>query len=337
MKPLSIRTLVFLLLSWCLQPLPALAWDGVGHRLSAAIALQFVDDSTRQELLRILRAHPRYQADFIAEIPDFIDRDDDAQLAQWLLGQAAYWPDIARGLPDAERVRYNRPSWHYTDGAWVRGAATLQGNQYVGIAPFPNIHGENANTVINEADVHNVVTALDYNTRLLADLNQTDTVRAVALCWVLHLIGDIHQPLHTGSMYSAHVFETGDLGGNRIPVGNSNLHAEWDGALRRGGLASNLTDILDLLPEIEATTGSASQSDWTAWMQESRELLVSAVYTDAMKDAIRQADQSGADELHTLTVSDRYRQEMRRQARERLGLAGLRLARWFETTLPDAP
>lgn len=48
-----------------------------------------------------------------------------------------------------------------------------------------------------------------------------------ALRFVIHLIGDIHQPLHVG--------RSGDLGGNTINVNffgrNSNLHAVWDGAI----------------------------------------------------------------------------------------------------------
>lgn len=330
------RSFLLLLLSVVLLPLPAQAWDGVGHRLSAAVAVQYLDNTTRATLLRILRAHPRYQSDFLDEIPDFVDRNNDTELAQWLLGQAAYWPDMARGLPGAARERYNRPTWHYTDGAWLRGAATMQGNQYIGIAPFPDIEGEDAATVMNEADAHNVVTALDYNARVLTDSSQTDSARAVALCWVLHLAGDIHQPLHTGSLFSAQLFESGDLGGNRIPIGNSNLHAEWDGALRGGGIAENLSRILAQLPARRPAPATAEVADWTVWMQESREILLAGVYTDAMKTAIRQADRRGADELDSQSLSDAYREQMRQQARLRLGLAGLRLAQWFATALPDA-
>ena len=78
---------------------PTLAWDSVGHRLSAAVALEFMEPDTAAELMRILRAHPRYQQDFIDQIPGYIDRDNEEQMTQWLLGQAAFWPDIARGLP----------------------------------------------------------------------------------------------------------------------------------------------------------------------------------------------------------------------------------------------
>ena len=112
--------LLLILISW---GAPAFAWDSVGHRLSAAVALEFIEPDTAAELMNILRAHPRYQQDFINQIPGFIDRDNQEQVTQWLLGQAAFWPDIARGLPYEERARHHRSSWHYTDGAWIRDSA----------------------------------------------------------------------------------------------------------------------------------------------------------------------------------------------------------------------
>ena len=118
---MRLNPLPLLFLSFVVFCGPVHAWDSTGHRLSAAVMLAYIDAETRAALLDILSAHPRYRADFLDEIPGFIDRNNEAELAQWLLGQAAYWPDIARGLPDAARRRYNRPTWHYTDGAWVRG------------------------------------------------------------------------------------------------------------------------------------------------------------------------------------------------------------------------
>ena len=76
-----------------------------------------MEPDTAAKLITILRVHPRYQRDFIDQIPGDIDRDNEKQMTQRLLDQAASWPDIARGLPDGERARYNRSSWHYNDGA----------------------------------------------------------------------------------------------------------------------------------------------------------------------------------------------------------------------------
>ena len=83
--------------------------------------------------------------------------------------------------------------------------------------------------------VSNVVIGIDYNAAVLSNASAPAPARAIALCWVLHLVGDIHQPLHTGSLYTASLFETGDRGGNAIRIDDSNLHSCWE-RLRLAGL-----------------------------------------------------------------------------------------------------
>ena len=62
-------------------------WDAVGHRMSAAVALKFMGPDTAAKLFNILRAHPRYQRDFIDQIPGYINRNNEKQMTQWLRGQ----------------------------------------------------------------------------------------------------------------------------------------------------------------------------------------------------------------------------------------------------------
>lgn len=147
----------------------ALAWDSFGHRLSAAVAAHFIDTSTRTVPLNILQQHLRYQQDFIEQMPASVTRSNEKQRFSWLLGQAAFWPDIARGLPKPERKKYNHPTWHYIDGAWLRGDTTTQGNNYIGVQPLDNIIGKPAAAMLREHQVDNLILALDYNTALLAN------------------------------------------------------------------------------------------------------------------------------------------------------------------------
>ena len=316
-----------------LFPSTTFAWDSVGHRLSAAIVVRFLSDGKREALIGILRAHPRFEEDFLNQIPDFVDQNNEMQLQTWMLGQAAYWPDIARGIPSSDRARFNRPTWHYTDGVWVRGAAQTQGNSYVGVSPSDTIQGEAASSIRSERQVHNVVTAIDYNTRLLTDSTQDLVDRAVALCWILHLMGDIHQPLHTGSLFSRVVLEDGDAGGNRISTNPyRNLHAAWDGALRDDGIDASLPLVLESVAGFTNSELQNAESDWTLWMAESREILLSIVYTEEMKSAIRAADREGTD-LEDQSLSAEYVAGMKNVSRQRLGLAGLRMAMFFENEL----
>ena len=63
-------------------------------------------------------------------------------------------------------------------------------------------------------------------------LNDEKQVRSAALRLIIHLVGDIHQPLHTSTLIDSNHFVHGDLGGNKFPiVGNWNLHALWDAIL----------------------------------------------------------------------------------------------------------
>jgi hypothetical protein len=72
-----------------------------------------------------------------------------------------------------------------------------------------------------------VIEAIRRQRNLLADRRQPDAVRAQALKFLVHFVGDAHQPLHAG-------FER-DRGGNdvqlRIDGKGSNLHQLWDSRL----------------------------------------------------------------------------------------------------------
>ena len=311
---------------------PALAWDSVGHRVSASIAVEYLDPEVRERLVAILQAHPRFAEDFMEQVPGFIDVDNELEFETWLLGQAAFWPDIARGLPRGERGRYHRGNWHYIDGAWVRGGATAQGNSYVGIDPFPDIAGPAAASVRSEADVDNVVVALDYNTRLLLDPDAGPGQRAVALCWVLHLVGDIHQPLHTGSLFSAELFDSGDAGGNGIDTSGGNLHAVWDRALREQGILDSVSAILRLLQSPGMSQIETGPLDWTIWMDESRQFLTTVVYPEAAKREILAAERADRP-MNEIELSEDYSSSMRQLAEQRLALAGVRLALFFNRNL----
>ena len=310
----------------------AFAWDSVGHRVSAAITSNYLTGNSKTELLKILQQHPRYQQDFLEQMPASIARGSEEVRFVWLLGQAAFWPDITRGLPEAERERYNRANWHYIDGAWLRGQAQIQGNTYIGVAPFDDIAGKNAQSIRNEASVDNVMAALDYNTILLTDSQASLPQRAVALCWVLHLIGDIHQPLHTGSLYSTNRFSRGDRGGNGIETDERNLHARWDRALNREGVNATLEAVLRQHSTTLERIGLIDDEDWSLWMHESRALLLNTAYTQEMKSAIARSDNS-TQKLRKFNLNDDYVETMKYHARLRLALAGRRLASWFNAKL----
>ena len=72
-----------------------------------------------------------------------------------------------------------------------------------------------------------VIAAIEHDRMVLADSAATPQDRAEALRFLIHFMGDLHQPLH--------VADDGDRGGNLRPVtllGHpTNLHQVWDGEL----------------------------------------------------------------------------------------------------------
>jgi hypothetical protein len=77
--------------------------------------------------------------------------------------------------------------------------------------------------------------------------------RAVALTWLFHLVGDLHQPLHAVARFDAD-FPRGDKGGNlalvRLPGSGREvqLHRFWDGLL---GMSVSRSAVLGMAREVE--------------------------------------------------------------------------------------
>jgi len=296
------------------------AWDATGHRLGAYVAWASLSFERRAELLTLLESHPRYQEDFVDEMPLTVMVGSEEEKQRWLLGQAAVWPDLARNFDEEDRIRYNRPTWHYIDGAWVRGEGQ-QGNVYVGVDPQPTISGAAAGSITDERDVDNVVLALDYNTALLDDASQPQAARAIALCWVLHLTGDIHQPLHSGALVSTTLFPKGDRGGNGIPTRGGNLHSDWDGALRNQPFEDTLRRMVVTAQQAELRSLNLN---FATWLQESRRLLLDFVYPDEVKATVLRSERLQT-RMEGIVIDSDYLSRMQAISEDRVTLAAMRL------------
>jgi hypothetical protein len=98
---------VFILVLW--GGSPAHAWNALGHRLVADIAWEQLTPERRKEIVDILRRHPRFDEDFVRQMPRDVDEE------RWIFQQAAVWPDIARGFKGEDLKTYNHPTWHYVN------------------------------------------------------------------------------------------------------------------------------------------------------------------------------------------------------------------------------
>ncbi len=122
-------------------------------------------------------------------------------LAMW-----ANWPDFIKA--DTTHAWDMASKWHY-----VNMPGGLSKDEFIsGLVKLP---GENLYTQIKAMAAQ------------LKDRSMSDEKRQIALRFLLHLLGDLHQPLHVG--------READQGGKKIS-GNwldkpTNLHSVWDNSL----------------------------------------------------------------------------------------------------------
>lgn len=139
--------------------------------------------------------------------------------------------------------------------------------------------------------------------------------RLEALKWVVHFVGDVHQPLHAAN--------DNDKGGNMVPVagfpGHANLHRIWDTDL----LEEDDPDARHLAQRLMGTITSTEITDWQNsspedWANESHRIARDVVYGMLPKD--RAADVP-------VVIDAAYRDAAHKVIESQLERAGVRLAR----------
>lgn len=175
------------------------------------------------------------------------------------LAEASTWPDrIAREIPDMGPLHYvNLP--------------------------------KTANTYVRERDCPErncVVEALAWYQRVLATKDAPENVRRIALRFVAHLVGDVHQPLHAG--------HSEDRGGNNIIVTfqgmETNVHRLWDTDLLEATgfssvrMAKRLSGRIRPADLVAWRAGSVAQ-----WAEESAALARSHAYKATNGEEITKA------------------------------------------------
>lgn len=179
----------------------------------------------------------------------------------------------------------------------------------------------------------NVVWGIEQMAGTLADPEAQDFERAFALRVLLHLVGDIHQPLHCVGRCTLENPQ-GDRGGNlffiepaceRCP---SNLHWLWDGSVGlfpridpegewRQPVAELATSTIAACPpppDLPAWSPGAAE----AWARESFALALTVAY-----DGVEEGERPSA----------AYLERAQRAVEQRIALAGYRLAAILEATL----
>jgi|ERR1035437_151803 hypothetical protein len=222
-------SIIAILLLLPFSAVTSFGWDETGHKIAAYIAWQQMRPDVRDKVIKILLSAP-----------------EDAQLSTFYMGYgsqtqeerrieffliAATWPDIIKDRNYPVRFKkYNNSDWHYFDNLWTDKSGKVE------LLPA----GDDGGKLMEK------LPELDKVIRGTA----TNPEKAVAIAWLEHLIGDIHQPLHVTGRVTADQ-PKGDQGGNLFsltPKGTSrdkadNLHRFWDGVIDR--TVPNSKDLCD--------------------------------------------------------------------------------------------
>lgn len=291
---------------------PAQAWDEVGHKITAYIAWQRMTPETRERLIKILLAAPE-DAQLSTFYASYGSRTLDSRQREFFM-LVATWPDIIRDRNfDVRNKKYAHSNWHYSDTMWT----VTNGN--VVLLP-ESAEGGLAVPKIVEFD------------KLVKDPSISDAQKAIAIAWLEHLIGDIHQPLHA----SARVTDTepkGDQGGNLFlltPQGTprdkqENLHWFWDSIIIRN-MPNNedvcdgdyidpiAKDIIKKYP-FDKMQPRLDLGDFDGWRKESFEIASTKVFPPDLK--------------RFEMPSEKYKKDALKISEERMALAGYRMGELF--------
>lgn len=268
---------------------PAFAWGDEGHRVIALVADRFLDTAVRDKITAML-----------ATDPDTLTAHDIASEATW----ADRYRDSDR---NGSRQHYEQTwRWHFVN---VELDDPNPDTACFGHPPLP------AGTVASNGPAQAcVVDKIDQFVAELADPRTDPEERLVVLKFVLHLVGDLHQPLHAADDH--------DAGGNRKRVvadgfRPGNRHHSWD---------LELVEWLGKDPRevANAITSSISDEQRAAWSSGSLTDWAMETFGVARHDAYGKLPNPSASGVYAL--DRRYVDVATQDVRLQRGRAGIRLA-----------
>lgn len=267
-------------------PLRVWAWGKEGHEIVAYLAYDLVLPATRIRVNHLLG-------------------DTPGTVGPELMVEAAFWPDEIKQHPGT-------PVSIFTDFR-VRNAAGTHPFHYADMA------GDRYNAATDSEHGKSVVSAIERCKEVLRGNAYSREQKREALKFLIHFVGDIHQPLHAG--------RKGDKGGNEIhlaaflnrhPAKGFNLHEAWDTLL----IQSKSRDPHRYASAIRsglsksAIAAFGQEQDTVRWLEESHTVALTTAYVDTSGRAITAGESLRAD----------YVRRNQPVVEQQLAKAGVRLA-----------
>ena len=237
-------------------------------------------------------------------------RKAEALLDGHSLSEVSTWADEIRSEPKTYGYSF---AWHYT--TWNDGDEAFHAGH-------------------ESKDSGFLLSQVERQLAILKDAKASKADKAQALKFTVHLIGDLHQPMHVGG--------GGDQGGNFCKVTwhgkPSNLHAVWDSEII-GQTELSFTELADFA---SAGRSPAQTAAWQAgtprdWAAESRKLRAEAyppevVAPTAPVSLLTYCQRNVAPEAMP-KLGYEYSYRFLPAVHERIYLGGVRLARLLEQAL----
>ena len=256
MKKIQMLRLILVSVGTVGLALPAWGWGCKGHQVVALIAEKRLNPRARLMVTQILDASP-----INPELPRFCSASSPDAFAD-----SSTWAD------DERSVRPDTAGWHFLD--IPRGAPRGDFAQYC-----PTSSGC-------------VTSAIAEQLTVLRNPGASDRAHADALRYVIHFIGDLHQPLHATT--------NDDRGGNCVPVAffdrvpeetnpvkedyRPNLHGIWDTDIiehfTQGRTAQQIADELESKFKAQIPSWVSEPVDLASWAWESHQAAEDTVYGD---------------------------------------------------------
>lgn len=223
-----------MVLASLLLPQPAFAWGDSGHRIVAQIG------------------EDRLSANAEAAIRKTAGSKGLALLATW--------PDFIRSEPAWD---FAKP-WHFV---------TVEDDQEISAVLGGSSPSDTPRNVVEAIEFFSAVLRADSGRTAAFEALLTaakvrplgDSIKLTALAFLVHFVGDVHQPLHVG--------RGNDLGGNRVSVNwfgeVKNLHSVWDEGLIETENLSYSEFVSFLEQELAGEIELAQDSKTEDWAEES--------------------------------------------------------------------
>jgi hypothetical protein len=330
------------LLVLSIVPPRIIGWGHTGHEAVAYIAWQQLTPATRTRVMELLKQVPTLHnsantksipgyTEWVADLPAGLSQDKQDM---YVFMRAATWADTIKhewlsdsdtppaGLTTEVNIGYTDTAshgyWHFVDNGFTSDHSTVPPT------PAPNAATQ--------------IVAL----RQAIGSDEDDVLKSYDLVWLLHLVGDIHQPLHGSTRYFAN---SSDIGGNDVKIkltaamkkqfegtqsktAPSELHAFWDDLPGEGQPAVVLDDAVaygDPLPPAPAV--AVTDTDPSNWTADSFALAKKDAYKTPIGKGLKP---TGGTSYAITTV---YYNNAMKDAKSQIALAGARLAKLLNENL----